>query len=370
VGGLLAKPAEGFPSVFSPDGLFGKYPFLLPNLFCAVLLLVSITGGALLLQETHPDLQPQAPSLYSSSVETPLIATAGATSNPGVDLRAESYGTFNDVSVHSNERWRCQTEGSKERTSSPQKEVAFTSQVVMFIIALGIFTYHSMTFDHLLPIFLQDKNHVLLSGSSFPHISGGLGLSTQTVGIIMSVDGLIALFIQSVLFPPLADWLGVWRLFVMVTILHPITYFIVPFLACLPPNLVFTGIYICLIIRNILSIIAYPVLLILIKQSTPSSCVMGKINGLAASAGAACRTIAPPVSGLLYSTGTQIGCTPIAWWGSSVIALAGILQLWFIKRRKDTVTIRAAVPCLAAAGPPSAESHPREVIHVLGEPDF
>jgi hypothetical protein len=240
----------------------------------------------------------------------------------------------------------------------------------MFIIALGIFTYHSMTFDHLLPIFLQDKNHMLLSGSSFPHISGGLGLSTQTVGIIMSVDGLIALFIQSVLFPPLADWLGVWRLFVMVTILHPITYFIVPFLACLPPNLVFTGIYICLIIRNILSIIAYPVLLILIKQSTPSSCVMGKINGLAASAGAACRTIAPPVSGLLYSTGTQIGCTPIAWWGSSVIALAGILQLWFIKRRKDTVTIRAAVPCLAAAGPPSAESHPREVIHVLGEPDF
>ncbi|KAH8690825.1 major facilitator superfamily domain-containing protein [Talaromyces proteolyticus] len=344
VGGLLAKPAEGFPSVFSPDGLFGKYPFLLPNIFCASFLLISIIGGAFLLLETHPDLQPEAQSLdHHSNAETPLISAA---SNPSVGYCTESYGTFRDVDVHSDESWRSQIEGSKERTSSPQNEIAFTTQVVMFITALGIFTYHSMTFDHLLPIFLQDKNNMDLAKSTLTHIPGGLGLSTRTVGFIMSIDGLIALFIQSVLFAPLADWLGVLP----------------------PPNLVFAGIYTCLIIRNLLSIIAYPVLLILIKQSSPSPSVMGKINGLAASAGAACRTIAPPVAGLLYSTGTQIGCTAIAWWGSSIIALAGSFQLWFIKRRKDTVTVRDAAPCLAAAGPPSAESHPREVIHVIGEP--
>ncbi|EED18488.1 MFS transporter, putative [Talaromyces stipitatus ATCC 10500] len=371
VGGLLAKPVEGFPSIFSPNGLFAKYPFLLPNLFCAGLLLISIIGGALLLQETHPEFQPRySDSEHRVNRETPLMATAGATANPGVDLRAESYGTFNEVNMHSNESWRNDGERSKERSSSPQTEVAFTSQVLMFIIALGIFTYHSMTFDHLLPIFLQDKRDVGFS-HSFPRISGGLGLSTRTVGFIMSVDGLMALFIQSVIFAPLTDWLGVWRLFVLVTALHPMTYFIIPFLVLLPSNFVYAGIYTCLAIRNILSIIAYPILLILIKQSSSSPSVMGKINGLAASAGAACRTIAPPVAGYLYSTGTAAGCTAIAWWSSTLIALIGTSQLWFIKRRKDTVTVRSAAPCLAAAGPPASDTHPREVIHVMvSEEDY
>ena len=219
------------------------------------------------MQETHPEFQPRSSELdYKVNVETPLMATAGATANPGVDLRAESYGTFNEVNVHSHESWRVGGETSKERSSSPRHEVAFTSQVAMFIIALGIFTYHSMTFDHLLPIFLQDKSHGNPSLRSFPHITGGLGLSTRTVGFIMSVDGLMALFIQSVIFAPLTDWLGVWRLFVIVTALHPITYFIIPFLVLLPSGLVYAGIYTCLAIRNILSIVAYPILLILIKR--------------------------------------------------------------------------------------------------------
>ncbi|KAL1967010.1 hypothetical protein VTN77DRAFT_3534 [Rasamsonia byssochlamydoides] len=373
IGGMLAKPAEGFPSIFSPDGLFGRYPFLLPNLFCAGLLLLSIIGGATFLQETHPGFQPwsRLPRDHDnmSTVETPLVATAGATANAGADLRAESYGTFNQVDMHQDEIWHVHSDGSKvkERSSSPTDQAVFTWRVTMLVVALGIFTYHSMTFDHLLPIFLQDEPRgvTVLNDSSLLNIPGGLGLSTRTVGLIMSVDGLIALFIQSVVFPPLADWMGVWRLFVLVTVLHPITYFMVPLLVFLPRNLLFHGIYTCLVIRNILSIIDYPVLLILIKQASPSPSVLGKINGLAASAGAACRTVAPPVSGFLYSTGAQIGCTAIAWWGSSFVALIGSLQLWFIDRKKDgSVTVRSAAPCMAA------ETHPHDVVHiVVSEPD-
>lgn len=328
-------------------------------------------GGAIFLQETHPDFQPGSHDLADyqhHTAETPLMTTAGATVNPAVDLRNDSYGTFNQVDVHPEQFWRVNSDGSKERSAWPADRAVFTWQVIMFVIALGIFTYHSMTFDHLLPIFLQDENprNISILSHSFLNIPGGVGLSTRTVGLIMSVDGLIALFIQSVLFAPLADWLGVWKLFVIVTVLHPITYFIVPFLVFLPNNLLFTGIYTCLAIRNVLSIIAYPVLLILIKQSSPSCAVLGKINGLAASAGAACRTVAPPVAGYLYGTGTQIGCTAIAWWGSSLVALIGTVQLWFIKRKKDmTVTVRSAAPCLAATHPPSADTHPRNVIHII-----
>lgn len=373
IGGILAKPAEGFPSYFSKDGLFGKFPFLLPNLVCSGFLTMSIIAGAILLEETHPMLREKkymriGDNRDNGAAETPLMATAGAVANAGADLRAESYGTFNQVEMQREETWHVFADGSKESSSLPQNK-AFTYRVIMLVIALGIFTYHSMTFDHLLPIFLQDKH---LADQPAPrhgwlHIPGGLGLSIKAVGMVMSVDGLIALFIQSVVFPPLAQWLGVWKLFVLVTTLHPIAYFIVPFLVFLPSKLLFPGIYTCLVVRNVLSIIAYPVLLILIKQASPSTTVLGKINGLAASAGAACRTVAPPAAGYLYSLGSQIGCTAIAWWASSVVAFLGVMQLWWMHQKRDRqVTINAATSCLdAAMGNHPGGQIPEARVHVI-----
>lgn len=369
IGGLLARPAEGFPSLFPADGLFGRFPYLLPNLVCSVLLFFSIIGGWLFLQETHPDMQPGNNHRFFEhiSAEQPLLATSGATANAGVDLRAESYGTFNEVHLHEDETWNVRSDGtSSPAWKKPQKPKAFTWRVIMLVIALTIFTYHSMTYDHLLPIFLQDKNPrgpTSVSHSPFD-IPGGIGLSTRTVGVIMSTDGIIALIIQSLIFPALASWLGIWKLFITVTILHPIAYFIVPFLSFLPSNTnsLYFGIYTCLITRNILSIIDYPVLLILLKQASPSDSVLGKINGLAASAGAAARTVAPPLAGYLYSTGADIGCTGVAWWGSSFVAILGAVQLWFItQKRNSSVTIDSMVPCHYA---PVSEQ-PKESVHIF-----
>ncbi len=53
IGGALAMPCDnlGFPR----GGLFDKYPFLLPNLFCVAVLLFGITIGILFLEETHAE---------------------------------------------------------------------------------------------------------------------------------------------------------------------------------------------------------------------------------------------------------------------------------------------------------------------------
>ncbi|KAE8367942.1 major facilitator superfamily domain-containing protein [Aspergillus caelatus] len=366
IGGLLAKPAEGFPSLFNRDGLFGSFPYLLPNLVCSVLLFLSIIFSWLFLEETHPDMQPGnvIENLDNRSAERPLLATSGATANAGADLRAESYGTFNQVHLYDEEDWLVRADGSRPEKIS-QRQTIFTKRVMMLIVALAIFTYHSMTYDHLLPIFLQDKNSrdIHTVGNSILNFPGGVGLSTRTVGLIMSTDGVIALFIQSVIFPALAHYLGVWRLFVIVTILHPVAYFMVPFLIFLPHGLLFFGIYGCLVVRNILAIIDYPVLLILIKQASPSDSVLGKINGLAASAGAASRTIAPPMAGYLYSTGAELNCTALAWWGSTLAAIVGAMQLWFMERKKhSSATIQPAAPCHYLPN----ETHPRrDAVHII-----
>lgn len=355
IGGMLARPAISYPNVFHQDGIFGQFPWLLPNLVCAMMMLASITCGLLWLDETHPDLRKGAdPFVHHDIVEqTPMIQAAGATADPGIDLRQESYGTFNEVDIPKSDQWELNADGTSRPPSISEKtsQTWFTQKVAMLTIALGLYTYHSMCYDHLLPIFFQDKymNEVSVLAASPINIPGGLGLSTKDVGVIMSANGVIALFIQAVIFPLAAERLGLWRLFVLVTTLHPVAYFIVPFLALLPRHLLYPGIYTCLAIRNLFSILVYPVILILLKQASPSLSVLGRINGLAASAGAACRMIAPPIAGLLYGWGADLGFTGLAWWGAGAVAIVGAIQLWFVPREKNESTIKSILPCLESA---------------------
>lgn len=329
IGGSFSDPSTSYPNIFPKDGIFGQFPYLLPNLVCASLLAISILAGYFLLEETHPDMQPRVslPDSTYVSDETPLVATADAIKTPAVDLRADTYGTFEGSD---DSKWR----HAHTKVRPPK---IFCRQVMALIVAMGIFTYHSMTYDHLLPIFLEDNRGEPFSISVFGGINpffshGGLGLSMQQVGAIMSINGVIALFVQAVIFPFAAHQLGIHRLFVLVSLLHPIAYFIMPFLVYLPSPWLLPGLYACLTVRNLLSILAYPVLLILIKEATPSPCVLGKINGLAASAGAACRTLAPPVSGYLYTLGSRMDFTGLAWYGSAVVAGVGAAQCFSVKR--------------------------------------
>ena len=370
IGGILAKPSETLPSLFAASGLFATFPYLLPNLVCIALLLISIVMGYLFLIETHPDKQPRsgpdARREHAVPHQTPLLAASGALADSGVDLRGESYGTFNAVQVHEEKHWFVNSDGS----ASPPAPLpvttgkVFTKRVVMIIIALGIFTYHCMSYDHLLPIFLQDnrkKEAPSRSASAFS-IPGGLAMSTSTVGFIMSINGLIALLIQGIIFPLCATWLSIWKLLILVTILHPLEYIMVPYLALLPRDLLYPGLWACLTFRNFTTILAYPLLLILLKEASPSSSVLGKINGLAASAAAACRCVAPPFAGYLYSVGSRQGFTGLAWWASGLVAFVGTVQVFWIERDQNkTSTVRSAAPYLTAV---ESEEPRDEVIHI------
>jgi hypothetical protein len=323
---------HNFPRFFSSTGLFAKFPYLLPNIICTGLLVIAIVAGYVLLEETHPDMQSWSTQedLDTTTAETPLLPAQGAMANAPSNLTTDCYGTFDAVDVQHDEMWRVRSNGDWIE-DSPSNDKVITGTVLTFVVALGIFTYHSMTYDHLLPIFLQDKRADDISSFAVAHqttsLGGGLGIPLQNVGIIMSINGLIQLFIQGAVFPVLASWFGVWRLLVLVTIGHPIAYFIVPFLPLLPEGLLYPGIYACLTVRSLTSIVAYPLLLIMVKEAAPAPSHLGKINGLAASTGAACRTMASPIAGLLYGLSIEMHFTPLAWWASALVALIGVLQI-------------------------------------------
>jgi hypothetical protein len=347
IGGLFADPHDSYPDLFPKGSLFERFPYLLPNLICAGMLLVSILLGYFLLEETHPDMQPRVllPEDTFLSENTPLIETSDAMKRPAVDLRDENYGTMRSLEAHAQPSSSSQT--AKDATETENQPVnIFSKRIMAIILALSIFTYHSMTYDHLLPIFFEDDRVpmqaiALTRGNPF-YSPGGLGLSLQSVGMIMAVQGAIALFMQAVVFPITAERVGVYRLFLFITVLHPIAYMIVPFLLYVPDALLYPAIYACLAVRNFFSILLYPLLLILIKEATPTLTVLGKVNGLAASAGAACRMVAPPVAGYLYAVGKKMDCTALAWYGSALVAVIGAVQCFSVKRGPRDCGQRAA----------------------------
>jgi hypothetical protein len=101
----------------------------------------------------------------------------------------------------------------------------------------------------------------------------------------------------------------------------------------------------------------YPLLLILIKEATPTPSVLGKVNGMAASAGAACRMIAPPIAGYLYTIGKRMDCTALAWYGSAVVAVIGAIQCFQVQRMRgrDTTGPAGVLPPKARAVTPFSE---------------
>jgi len=321
-----------FYNCYATSDFWSSYPALMPNLVCASLLSLAVIVGAFFLEETHPEIggyyaidKDEISEYYSD--HRPLLTNVGATDQAPADITSDQYGTFNAVEV------------GEAKTHSDSTQKAFNRRVVMLVIALALFTYTSMAYDNLIPVFFQDRRgdpDLAITSTSSEAMTGGLGLSTSDVGVIMAVNGFIALAIQAFIFPLAAQRLGIWRSFVLVTLGHPIAYALVPLLAFIPAcstGLLNLGIYSCLTIRNIFGILAYPLVLILLKEASPGPAYLGRINGLAASVGAASRTIASPVAGALYTAGVQAEFTALPWLVTAAVALIGVVQVFFIGRQ-------------------------------------
>lgn len=55
LGGVLSDPVKSYPGFFDTNGLFRKYPYLLPNLVCTAIVVLGLLVGLLFLEETHED---------------------------------------------------------------------------------------------------------------------------------------------------------------------------------------------------------------------------------------------------------------------------------------------------------------------------
>ena len=55
LGGALAEPCLSYPGIFARGTIFDIFPYLLPNLICALVVICGVMVGVLFLEETHEE---------------------------------------------------------------------------------------------------------------------------------------------------------------------------------------------------------------------------------------------------------------------------------------------------------------------------
>ncbi|KAL2057173.1 hypothetical protein ABVK25_002225 [Lepraria finkii] len=360
LGGALAQPCENYPIFFPRGTVFDHYPFLLPNLVCAVVLAFGVMIGILFLEETHGDkkcrrdkgieagrwllshlgykqplvfaeksaevnlddyenlLEEEAPPGYRTTEGSPRISSS----------RCQSPGAARTNSKFSGRRVLSKPRGVKK---------AFTKQVVLNILGFGLLAYHSISFDQLMPVFLSEP--ISHEPPSLPfHITGGFAFSTKKIGFMLSVQGAYSMLAQIFIFPFAARHFGTLKTFRFVVMTWPLLYLVVPYVVLLPQWLQVPGVYFCLIWKITSHVLAFPSNAILLTNSAPSLLVLGVINGTAASTASLARACGPTVTGILHAWGLEMGSTGLAWWASGIISLIGALEsMWLeeVRGRMD-----------------------------------
>lgn len=189
---------------------------------------------------------------------------------------------------------------------------------------------HSVSFDQLMPIFLSTPPSQAEIDLPFK-FTGGLALSTKTIGYMLAVQGFYSLFAQLFLFPFLVNRLGALRTLRLALFIWPPIYFAVPYLILLPSALQIPVAYVALLSKITLHVICFPAVNVLLANTIPSRNVMGSINGLASSIASLSRALGPSITGLLHSQGLRSGYSIIAWWALGIVCVIGATESLFME---------------------------------------
>lgn len=160
LGGALAEPCLSYPSIFPRGTVFDRFPYLLPNLICTVILTCGVAIGILFLEETNElkknrrdvglevgewilrKLRKSKASGYEKLSQLDELSSLATDDDQPPDYRSSEEGLSSATKV-SQESQDSQDprDLDEERNVSTKKLAfadAFTQQVVLNIVGYGV----------------------------------------------------------------------------------------------------------------------------------------------------------------------------------------------------------------------------------------
>lgn len=334
--GVLANPIDSLPSLFGPGSFFGgrdgvqwmsRFPYALPNVVCALLLVTSAFGVIFALGETHPLLRHDKPGQRRRLGEGLL---GGILKRRNAKPSYQSIATDDDPEqIHETTAMDSESASTKPArfTSILSRNVCLTL-LQHFLQALHVATFNSALIV-LLPTPRGDPSKIHLPFQ----FAGGLGLSTKKVAMATSTIGTIGIPLQLFLFPKLSVRLGLLRSYRIFLPLSIVVYCILPYLTLLPDDyvIVWACMTAVLSLHVVSRVFVTPATMMLVDGSCPDPSLLGTIHGFASSTSSAARILGPTVGGTVLGWGLANNLVGIPFWGMAFIASINFGLLLLVK---------------------------------------
>ncbi|WQF83623.1 Putative major facilitator superfamily, MFS transporter superfamily [Colletotrichum destructivum] len=336
--GFLADPVHTLPRLFGPNSLFGgargvqwlrDFPYALPNLFCAVILGTATLGIILGLDETHPQLkhQPDAGRRLGKHIMHTILRRVPGYNDDPVAIGIPSASVQRPI----DEEIDALPIKPKRKIRAPFSAI-LTRQVCLnmlqrFLQSLHVSAFNSIFFS-LLPTPRAENNNF---HPPF-RFTGGLGLSSEKIGMANTTIGMIGIPLQLILYPRLISMLGVRQSYRVFLPLSIVAYFTLPYLVLLPDDavLIWTCLSAVLTMHVLSRTFVNPATMLLVNDSAPSPNLLGTVHGLASSISSAGRIMGPTVGGAMLSWGLTHDLVGLPLWLLGVLAVINWAVLWWI----------------------------------------
>ncbi|CAN4111348.1 unnamed protein product [Withania somnifera] len=252
LGGFLAQPAEKYPSIFSQDSIFRRFPYFLPCLSISLFALVVAIGSFWLPETLHNH-----------------------------DLKMTSQDSYNALEAASD---------TKEGNESTSKENLFKNWPLMSsIIVYCVFSLHDMAYSEIFSLWAVS-----------PRKFGGLSYSTADVGEVLSISGFGLLVFQLTFYSWIAKHVGpimTARVGGVLSILLLTSY---PYIAMLSGINLAVVINFASMMKNILSVSIVTGLFVLQNKAVDQQ-QRGAANGIAMTGMSFFKALGPAGGGALFS---------------------------------------------------------------------
>ncbi|WZZ91371.1 protein ZINC INDUCED FACILITATOR-LIKE 1-like isoform X1 [Brassica napus] len=258
MGGFLAQPAKQYPSLFSENSVFGKFPYLLPCLAISCFALL-VTIISLRIPET----------LHNHKIDDDALS-------PDESFDAHKALSHDPESHKTTER---------NEKSSLLKNWPLISSIIVYCI----FSLHDMAYTEIFSLWANS-----------PRKNGGLGYSSADVGSVLAFSGFGLLIFQLSLYSYAERLLGptmVTRISGSLALVLLSTY---PLIAKLSGLALTLALNCASVAKNVLATSAITGLFILQNRAVRQD-QRGAANGIAMTAMSLFKAIGPAAAGIIYS---------------------------------------------------------------------
>ncbi|POS84705.1 hypothetical protein EPUL_004649 [Erysiphe pulchra] len=351
--GAITGPALGGLMIFQKNpfkkGQKNPFPFLVPNIFSAIILTITFVLTAYFLEETLVKSDESASmsktvavffrerwrllNKYYTSFRYQVFSRSKTLDdfdeeNSEIIDQCEDRSLLSESLIHN-------IHENEINNKSQAGQMIFCRDTLILLGTYLVFQLSNVSYNSLYPLFLSEKEPI------------GRNLTVESIGLSLSLAGVIAIIFQGIFLEKLKHKIGnkatyragLFLLFISMIAMPWINYSHSPPLFGWGDGQLWLWFELgfLLFLKTIASIGGFTSALLLITNTAPNHSVLGTLNGLAQTLSAAGRAIGPILSGSLFSTAAariHSRGEVLPWSVFGGIAFLGFLASFGIKSSK------------------------------------